>query len=167
MGLSRAEQGDGAAAERLMTKALGGENHPAPRVINNDKHAGYPPAIAKLQTTGDLAENSKSKHRPVQYLNNYPGTGSPGHQAPDPRQSTFSLLLGSLAHDRRLRGRAHDPQRPGRLDCGGCEGRSAPSLYCWYVRIGSLIHSVIAPSCLRFQSCNTTDFQIPRVGYTM
>ena len=31
-----------------------GENHPAPRVINTDKHAGYPPAIAGLQaaTTG-------------------------------------------------------------------------------------------------------------------
>jgi hypothetical protein len=40
------------------------------------------------------------------------------------------------------------------LECGGCEGRSAPSLYCWYVRIGILIHSVIAPSCLRFHSCN-------------
>ena len=36
--------------------------------------------------------------------------------------------------------------RKGRLlECGGCEGRSAPSLYCWYVWIGSLIHSVIAP----------------------
>jgi transposase, IS6 family len=32
------------AAERFLTKALGGENHPAPRVINTDKHAAYPPA---------------------------------------------------------------------------------------------------------------------------
>src|SRR5271165_393811 len=32
------------------------------------------------------------------------------------------------------------------LECGGCECRSAPSLYCWYVWIGSLIHLVIAPS---------------------
>jgi len=53
---------------------------------------------------------------------------------------------GALAHHRRLRGRAHDPQRPGVLECGGCEGRSAPSLYCWYVWIGSLIHLVIAPT---------------------
>src|SRR5271166_2506113 len=58
----------------------------------------------------------------------------------------FSLLLGSLAHDRRLRSDSYDPQRPGVLECGGCEGRSAPSLYCWYVWIGSLIHSVIAPT---------------------
>jgi ribosomal protein S18 acetylase RimI-like enzyme len=31
-------------------------------------------------------------------------------------------------------------------ECGRCEGRSAPSLYCWYVWIGSLIHLVIAPT---------------------
>jgi transposase, IS6 family len=52
------------AAERFLAKALGGENHPAPRVINTDKHASYPPAIAEL----NLDENSK--HRPVQYLSN-------------------------------------------------------------------------------------------------
>ena len=32
---------DAAAAERFLAKALGGENHPAPRVINTDKHATY------------------------------------------------------------------------------------------------------------------------------
>jgi transposase, IS6 family len=41
---------DAAAAERFLTKALGGENHPAPRVINTDKHAAYPPAIARAQS---------------------------------------------------------------------------------------------------------------------
>ena len=56
------------AAERFLAKALGGENHPAPRVINTDKHAGYPPAITELKADGVLDENSK--HRPVQYLNN-------------------------------------------------------------------------------------------------
>jgi transposase-like protein len=59
---------DAAAAERFLAKALGGANHPAPRVINTDKHAGYPPAIAGLQAAGDLADNCQ--HRPVQYLNN-------------------------------------------------------------------------------------------------
>jgi IS6 family transposase len=48
---------DAAAAERFLAKALGGENHPAPRVINTDKHAAYPPAIAGLQAAGDLADN--------------------------------------------------------------------------------------------------------------
>jgi transposase, IS6 family len=59
---------DAAAAERFLAKALGGENHPAPRVINTDKHAGYPPAIVRLKTEGVLVENCW--HRPVQYLNN-------------------------------------------------------------------------------------------------
>src|SRR6202051_1108468 len=59
---------DAAAAERFLTKALGGENHPAPRVINTDKHASYPPAIVELKADGILEENCE--HRPVQYLNN-------------------------------------------------------------------------------------------------
>jgi transposase, IS6 family len=57
---------DAAAAERFLTKALAGENHPAPRVINTDKHAGYPPAIVELKIDGVLEE--KCRHRPVQYL---------------------------------------------------------------------------------------------------
>src|SRR5271165_3346147 len=52
------------------------------------------------------------------------GTGSSGDQAPDTREPAFSLVLGSLAHDRRLRSDPYDPQRPGVLECGGCEGRS-------------------------------------------
>jgi IS6 family transposase len=59
---------DAAAAERFLAKALGGENHPAPRVINTDEHAGYPPAIAHVKAEGALEENCR--HRPVQYLNN-------------------------------------------------------------------------------------------------
>ncbi len=59
---------DAAAAERFLAKALGGENHLAPRVINTDKYAAYPPAIAGLQAAGDVANNCQ--HRPVQYLNN-------------------------------------------------------------------------------------------------
>ena len=59
---------DAAAAERFLVKALGGENHPAPRVINTDEHAAYPPAIAQLKAEGALEENCQ--HRPVQYLNN-------------------------------------------------------------------------------------------------
>jgi transposase-like protein len=44
------------------------ENHLAPRVINTDKHAGYPPAIVRLKAEDALKENCR--HRPVQYLNN-------------------------------------------------------------------------------------------------
>ena len=54
-------KGDAAAAERFLTKALGGENHhPAPRVINininTDKHAAYPPAIVELKAEGVLLQ---------------------------------------------------------------------------------------------------------------
>src|ERR1700675_2999030 len=59
---------DAEAAERFLTKALGGENHPAPRVINTDKHAAYRPAIVELKAGRVLEE--KCTHRPVQYLNN-------------------------------------------------------------------------------------------------
>ena len=59
---------DAAAAERFLAKALSGENHPAPRVINTDQHAGYPPAIVRLKAEEALKENCR--HRPVQYLNN-------------------------------------------------------------------------------------------------
>ena len=59
---------DAAAAERFLVKALGGENHRAPRVINTDEPAGYPPAVVRLKAAGALVENCR--HRPVQYLNN-------------------------------------------------------------------------------------------------
>ena len=59
---------DAAAAERFLSKALRGTNHPAPRVINTDEHAGYPPAIVHLKAEGALQQNCR--HRPVQYLNN-------------------------------------------------------------------------------------------------
>src|SRR6202521_2233581 len=60
---------DAAAAERFLAKALSGANHPAPRVINTDKHAGYPPAIVQLKAAGALEGNCR--HRPVQDLNNF------------------------------------------------------------------------------------------------
>ena len=59
---------DAAAAERFLAKALGGKNHPAPRVINTDEHAAHPSAIVRLKADGALGEDCR--HRPVQYLNN-------------------------------------------------------------------------------------------------
>src|SRR5215469_1055508 len=41
---------DAAAAERFLLKALGRKNHPAPRGINSDEHAGYPPATRAAQS---------------------------------------------------------------------------------------------------------------------
>src|SRR5271165_2871330 len=59
---------DAAAAKRFLAKALSGANHPAPRVINTDGHAAYPPAVAQLKAEGALDEDCR--HRPVPYLNN-------------------------------------------------------------------------------------------------
>ena len=56
------------AAKRFLAKALGGANHPHPRVINTDKDAAYPPAIVQLKAKVVLEENCH--HGPVQYLNN-------------------------------------------------------------------------------------------------
>jgi IS6 family transposase len=59
---------DAEAAKRFLTKALGRENHPAPRVVHTDGHAAYPPAVAQLKEEGALAENCR--HRVGRYLNN-------------------------------------------------------------------------------------------------
>jgi IS6 family transposase len=59
---------DAAAAERFLSKALDGKNHPHPRVINTDKDAAYPPAIAQLKSKAALEENCR--YRPAQYFNN-------------------------------------------------------------------------------------------------
>ena len=55
-------------------------------------------------------------------------------RASGPRESAFSLLLGSLAHDRRLRSDSYNSQRPGVRECGGCEGRSTTPLHSRSVR---------------------------------
>ena len=55
---------DAGAAEPFLSKALGGENRPAPRVINTDKDAAYPLAIGQLKSEAALEENCC--HRPVQ-----------------------------------------------------------------------------------------------------
>src|SRR5256886_12360699 len=50
---------DAEAAKRFLTKALGRENHPAPRVIHTDGHGAHPPAMAQLKTDGVLDENCR------------------------------------------------------------------------------------------------------------
>ena len=82
---------DAGAAEPFLSKALGGENRPAPRVINTDKDAAYPLAIVQLKSEAALEENCC--HRPVQYLEQCSGTGSSADQASGPRESAFPLLF--------------------------------------------------------------------------
>ena len=62
------------------------------------------------------------------------GTGSSGDQAPDTRKPAFSLVLGSLAHDRRLRSDPYDPQRPDVRKRAGGDGRSTPLFHSWFVQ---------------------------------
>src|SRR5207237_4317526 len=47
---------DAEAARWFPAKALGRQNHPAPRVIHIDGHAAYPPAVVELKAKGALDE---------------------------------------------------------------------------------------------------------------
>ena len=62
------EQRDATVAKRFLERVLRGGNHPVPRVINTDKHAGYPPAIQALKREELLPVGCE--HRAVKYLNN-------------------------------------------------------------------------------------------------
>jgi len=59
---------DADAAKRLFRKALGARSHPQPRVINTDLAPIYSCAIPDSKKEGTL--RTRSRHRPVQYLNN-------------------------------------------------------------------------------------------------
>ena len=52
----------------FLAKALGRQNHPAPRGIHTDGHGAYPPAVARLKDEGAVDENCR--HRVGRYLNN-------------------------------------------------------------------------------------------------
>jgi IS6 family transposase len=56
---------DAAAAERFLAKGPGRTNHPAPRVIDTDEHAGYPPAIVATQNRGRSGEELSTSASPV------------------------------------------------------------------------------------------------------
>jgi transposase-like protein len=56
------------AAECFFRKALGQAHTVMPRVMNVDKNAAYPPAVAALQADGTLTEECELW--PVQYFNN-------------------------------------------------------------------------------------------------
>src|ERR1700736_3630443 len=65
----------------------------------------------------------------------------------DTRKPAFSLVLGSLAHDRRLRSDPYDPQRPGVRKRASGEGRSTPLLHSWFVQRGDgLILRTLSPN---------------------
>jgi transposase, IS6 family len=94
---------DAAAAERFLAKALGAENHPAPWVINTDKHAAYPPAIVELKAAGFLEENCT--HRPcstsIMFSNRITGPSNAGF-APASISVRFGTLGAQLSAMRRF-----------------------------------------------------------------
>jgi transposase-like protein len=92
---------DSVAARRFLVKALGGANHPHPRVINTDKDAVYPPAIVQLKAEGALA-NGEMSASPGAISQQCTGTESSSHQTPGACKPTLSFILGSLGYDRRL-----------------------------------------------------------------
>ncbi len=59
---------DARAAERFLSKMLNASHTQAPRVINLDKNAAYPPAIDQLTADEQLPETTEL--RQVKYLNN-------------------------------------------------------------------------------------------------
>jgi len=136
---------DAAAAERFLAKDLGrrepsgaaGHQHRRARRLSAGHHA----AQGRGGSGGELpASTGAISEQPS-------GKGSSGDQTPDTRKPPFSLVPGSLAHDRRLRSDPYDPQRPGARKCAGGEGRSTPSLHSWFVqRGGGLILRTLSPN---------------------
>ncbi|HEX8891999.1 MAG TPA: DDE-type integrase/transposase/recombinase, partial [Terriglobales bacterium] len=56
------------SAHSIFRKALGDRSHPQPRLINTDLTPIYSSAIPDSKKEGTL--RTRSRHRPVQYLNN-------------------------------------------------------------------------------------------------
>ena len=133
---ARARGRRAAAAERFLSKASGGENHPAPRVINTDKHAAYPPAIVELKAGRVLEE--KCTHLPVQYLNN---VLEQDHRAVKRRVRASQHFRSFWGAWRTIAGyeAIHMIRKgPGVRECGGCEGRSTAPLHSRSVRYDEL-----------------------------
>src|SRR5271166_859642 len=115
--------------------------------------AGHQHRRARRLSTGDRAAQSRGGSEgelPAStgaISQQRSGTGSSGYQAPDTRKPAFSLVLGSLAHDRRLRSDPYDPQRPGVRKRSGGEGRSTPLLHSSFVQRGDrLILRALSPN---------------------
>src|SRR5271166_5044431 len=146
---------DAAAAERFLAKALSGATHPAPRVINTDKHAGYPPAIVQLKSEAALERNCR--HRPVQYLNN---VLEQDHRAIKRRINASQHFRSFWGAWRTIAGYEAIHMIRKRQACEGApgwEGCSDALLHSRPVqRGGGLILSTLSPNFALLQNCNTT-----------
>ena len=88
--------------------------HRPPRVINTDKHAAYPPAIAELKADGVLDETLNTVPSSISIISWNRITG-PSNAAC--AQANIFVRSGELAYDRWLGSDSYDPQRPSVLQC--------------------------------------------------
>jgi DDE domain len=82
---------------------------PTPRVINVDKNAAYPKAIADLKAAGILPESVEL--RQVKYLNNLIEQDHRAHQTVDKAWDGLCLVRDGLANVTRIRDDEHDEER--------------------------------------------------------
>jgi transposase, IS6 family len=104
---------DAAAAKQFFQKALQAPGHPPAA----SHHSGRQPVLPE----GDCGAEAAAETRTPMPLSNLPvfkpcgGTGPSRDQAAGECQPRFSLVRRSVANDSRLRGSAHDPERPGEV----------------------------------------------------
>ena len=82
---------------------------PTPRVINVDKNAAYPKAVADLKAVGILPESMEL--RQVKYLNNLIEQDHRAHQAVNKAWDGLFLVRDGLANVTRIRDDEHDEER--------------------------------------------------------
>ena len=135
---------DAAAAERFLAKALGGENHLTPRVINTDEYDGYPPAIVRLKAEEALKEVSIDRcNISTTFWNRIIGRSSAGYAQASIFARSGELGVRSPATKQSM----WSPQRPGVQKRAGGEGRCTPLLHSWFVQRGDgLILRTLSPN---------------------
>jgi len=79
---------DAKAAQRFFNKGLQAPHTQAPRAINVDKNAAYPPALDEFKQEGALSEDAEL--RPVKYLNHML---EPDHRRLKPGQTRLRRRL--------------------------------------------------------------------------
>ena len=100
---------DAAAAKQFFQKALQAPGHPRPRVICGRQ---------SVLPEGDRGVEARAETGAPMPLSNLPvfkqccGTGPSSDQAAGECQPRVSIVRWSVADDSRLRGSAHDPERP-------------------------------------------------------
>ena len=136
---------DTVSAKRFQSQRVGRCEPSAPSGDQHRQGRGLPSSHRTTQSRGRSGGELWTSTGAISQQRS--GTGSSGDQAPNTRKPAFSLVLGSLAHDRRLRSDPYDPQRPGVRKRAGCEGRSTPLLHSRFVQCGDgLILRTLSPN---------------------